>query len=151
MRLAVCTSPGALPAALWPSPIPRAPPTTERKDASFPPGTVTETHGQSEAFITTLAKRMTQGAAFFLDYGFTKAEAEYDHHQRHGGTLMCHHLHTSVTDPLVGVGAKNITAQVNFAGIALAGQEAGWEVIGLVKGPWFDAIGFAQGNRTHTL
>ncbi len=103
-------------------------PPTEREDASFPPGTVTETHGQAEAFITTLAQRLTLGAAFFLDYGFP--EAEYYHPQRHGGTLMCHHLHTSDTDPLVGVGAKDITAHVNFTGVALAGQDAGWEVLG---------------------
>jgi SAM-dependent MidA family methyltransferase len=101
------------------------------------------------------------------------------------------------------VGEKDITAHVNFTGIALAGQEAGWEVlgytsqgrfltncglgealarcgqastaaevkaraalqmlvaehemgelfkvIGFVKGPWFDAIGFQHGDRTHTL
>ncbi len=148
-------------------------PPTEREDASFPPGTVTETHGQAEAFITTLAQRMTQGAAFFLDYGFP--EAEYYHPQRHGGTLMCHHLHASDTDPLVGVGAKDITAHVNFTGIALAGtgqastveqlkargamqmllaeHEMGelFKVIGFVKGPWFEALGFAHGDRTHTL
>ncbi len=176
-------------------------PPTEHADASFPPGTVTETHGQAEAFIATLAQRMTRGAAFFLDYGFP--EAEYYLPQRHGGTLMCHHLHTSDTNPLVGVGVKDITAHVNFTGIALAGQDAGWEVlgytsqarfltncglgealastgqastpeqikarsalhmllaehemgelfkaIGFVKGPWFDAIGFEQGDRSHTL
>jgi len=26
-----------------------------------------------------------------------------------------------------------------------------FKVIGFVKGPWFDAIGFSQGDRTHTL
>jgi SAM-dependent MidA family methyltransferase len=26
-----------------------------------------------------------------------------------------------------------------------------FKVIGFVKGPWFDAIGFAHGDRTHTL
>jgi len=144
---------------------------------------------------------MTRGAAFFLDYGFP--EAEYYHPQRTGGTLMCHHLHQSDPDPLVKVGEKDITSHVNFTGIALAGQDADWEVlgytsqgrfltncglgealaqtgqastaeqlkaraamqmllaehemgelfkvIGFVKGPWFEAIGFAHGDRTHTL
>ncbi|HEX5372433.1 MAG TPA: SAM-dependent methyltransferase [Aquabacterium sp.] len=180
---------------------PGARPPTDRPDDAFVPGTVTETHAQAEAFVATLAQRMTRGAAFFVDYGFP--EAEYYHPQRTGGTLMCHHLHMSDPDPLIGVGHKDITTHVNFTGIALAGQEAGWEVlgytsqgrflsncglaealaatgqastaeelrsraamqmlvaehemgelfkvIGFVKGPWFDALGFRQGDRTHTL
>jgi SAM-dependent MidA family methyltransferase len=176
-------------------------PPTEQPDAAYPPGTVTETHGQAEAFVATLAQRMARGAAFFIDYGFP--ESEYYLPQRHGGTLMCHHLHQADPDPLSSVGHKDITAHVNFTGIALAGQEAGWEVlgytsqgrfltncglgealastgeactadqlkaraalqmlvaehemgelfkvIGFVKGPWFDAIGFEHGDRTHML
>ncbi len=179
-------------------------PPTERADHEFVPGTVVETHGQAEAFVATLAQRMTRGAAFFIDYGFP--EAEYYHPQRTGGTLMCHHGHQSDPDPLSRVGEKDITAHVNFTGIALAGQEEGWEVlgyttqgrfltncgllaqigtrlgdnsgtsaedfktraaaqmlitehemgelfkvIGFVKGPWFDAVGFCAGDRTHTL
>lgn len=176
-------------------------PPTEHPDSAYPPGTVTETHGQAEAFVATLAQRMVRGAAFFLDYGFP--EAEFYLPQRHGGTLMCHHAHTADPNPLAMVGDKDITAHVNFTGIALAGQEAGWEVlgytsqgrfltncglgealartgqassaaqikaraalqmlvaehemgelfkvIGFVKGPWFDAIGFEHGDRTHML
>jgi SAM-dependent MidA family methyltransferase len=94
----------------------------------FLPGTVTEVHPQAEAFIATLADRLERGAAFFIDYGFP--EAEYYHPQRHGGTLMCHHLHQADPDPLVQVGEKDITAHVNFTGIALAAQDAGLEVLG---------------------
>lgn len=176
----------------------RAP--TERADHEFAPGTVVETHGPAEAFIATLAQRMTRGAAFFIDYGFP--EGEYYHPHRTGGTLMCHQGHQSDPDPLTQVGEKDITTHVNFTGIALSGQENGWEVlgyatqgrflsncgllaqmgqegsggasdfktraavqmliaehemgelfkvIGFVKGPWFDAMGFSQGDRTHTL
>ncbi len=176
-------------------------PPTEHPDAAYAPGTVTETHAQAEAFVSTLAQRMGRGAAFFIDYGFP--EREYYLSDRRGGTLMCHHAHTADPDPLTMVGDKDITAHVNFTGIALAGQEAGWEVlgytsqgrfltncglgealarcgqastaaeikaraalqmlvaehemgelfkvIGFVKGPWFDAIGFQHGDRTHTL
>lgn len=193
----------ALPHFVWadrPTPPGTRPP-TERPDADFAPGTLTETHAQAEAFVATLAQRMTRGAAFFIDYGFP--EGEYFLPQRHGGTLMCHHLHTADPDPLSAVGHKDITAHVNFTGIALAGQDAGWEVlgytsqgrfltncglgevlastgqastaaelkaraalqmlvaehemgelfkvIGFVKGPWFDALGFEHGDRTHTL
>ncbi len=94
----------------------------------FAAGTVTEIHPQAEAFIATLAERLTRGAAFFVYYGFP--EAEYYHPQREGGTLMCHRAHLADTDPLVDVGAKDITAHVDFTGIALAAQNAGLEVLG---------------------
>ena len=97
-------------------------------DAAFPPGTVTEIHPQARAFITTLAERLQRGAAFFIDYGFP--EAEYWHPQRLGGTLMCHRAHRSDDDPLADIGDKDITAHVDFTGIALAAQDAGLDVIG---------------------
>lgn len=89
---------------------------------------LTEIHLQAEAFIRTLADRWERGAAFFIDYGFP--EAEYYHPQRHMGTLMCHRLHRSDTDPLTDVGLKDITAHVNFTGVALAAQEVGLQVMG---------------------
>lgn len=88
----------------------------------------TEIHAQAEAFVRTLGDRMQRGAAFLIDYGFP--EAEYYHPQRHMGTLMCHQLHQSDANPLFDVGRKDITAHVNFTGIAVAAQEAGWEVLG---------------------
>jgi SAM-dependent MidA family methyltransferase len=94
----------------------------------FLSGTVTEIHPQAEAFVRTLATHLKRGAAFFIDYGFP--EAEYYHLQRHGGTLMCHRAHLSDDQPLVDVGEKDITAHVNFTGIALAGQDAGLNVLG---------------------
>ncbi|MDM0031462.1 SAM-dependent methyltransferase [Variovorax sp. J22P271] len=155
---------------------------------------LTEIHPQAEAFVATLADRLKQGAAFFIDYGFP--EAEYYHPQRHMGTVMCHRGHQADGDPLADVGAKDITAHVNFTGVALAGQDAGLQVLGYcsqarfllnagilpmmeaaplaeramaarlihehemgelfkvigfaVGEPW-DAIGFAEGDRSHTL
>jgi len=92
------------------------------------PGTVVEIHPQAEAFVRTLAAHMGRAAAFFFDYGFP--EAEYYHPQRSGGTLMCHQAHRADTNPLVDVGQKDISAHVNFSGIALAAQDAGLDVLG---------------------
>lgn len=89
---------------------------------------LTEIHAQGEAFVRTLAQRLTAGAAFLIDYGFP--EREYYHPQRHMGTVMCHRLHRADPDPLSDVGEKDITAHVNFSGIALAAQEAGLQVLG---------------------
>ncbi len=96
--------------------------------AALVPGTVTEIHPQAEAFISTVAGLLRRGVAIFIDYGFP--EAEYYLPQRHGGTLMCHQAHRADGNPLVDVGRKDITAHVNFTGIALAGQNAGLDVIG---------------------
>src|SRR5207244_2203479 len=135
-----------------------------------------------------------RGAAFFIDYGFP--ESEYYHPQRHMGTVMCHSGHVADADPLVRVGEKDITAHVDFTGLALAGQDAGlqvlgytsqasfpfntgiakrmeqaalaertlaarlvlehemgelFKVIGFAAGEAWDAIGFKEGDRSHTL
>lgn len=97
-------------------------------DIEGPQDYLTETHAQAEAFVRTLADRLQRGAAFFIDYGFP--EAEYYHPQRHMGTLMCHRAHRSDDNPLADVGEKDITAHVNFTGIALAAQDAGMAVLG---------------------
>jgi SAM-dependent MidA family methyltransferase len=97
---------------------------------------LTEIHSQAEAFVATLADRFKAGeaatgkggAAFLIDYGFP--ESEYFHAQRSMGTLMCHQLHKADSDPLADVGRKDITAHVNFTGVALAAQDAGLNVLG---------------------
>lgn len=92
---------------------------------------LTEVHPQQQAFVASLAERMCAGrgaAAFFLDYGFP--QAEYYHPQRHMGTVMCHQLHRADADPLVEVGQKDITAHVDFTGVALAAQGHGLSVLG---------------------
>ena len=91
---------------------------------------LTEIHPQAEAFMQTLAQHLVRGVAFFVDYGFP--ESEYYHPQRHMGTLMCHFEHRADPDPLAMVGLKDITAHVNFSAIALAGQDAGLDVLGYI-------------------
>lgn len=157
---------------------------------------LTEIHPQAEAFVRTLAGTLGRGAAFFIDYGFP--EAEYYHPQRDMGTVMCHRAHRADADPLADVGLKDITAHVNFTGLALAAQDAApdvgtlgytsqtrfllnaglpatleqatlaeramalklinehemgelFKVIGFYKGEPWQALGFAQGDRTPTL
>jgi SAM-dependent MidA family methyltransferase len=94
----------------------------------FLPDTTTELHAQAEAFVRTLADRLQRGAAFFIDYGFP--DSEYYLPERRDGTLMCHRAHRADTDPLVDLGAKDITAHVNFSAVALAAQDAGFDVLG---------------------
>ncbi|WP_119156732.1 class I SAM-dependent methyltransferase [Caldimonas tepidiphila] len=97
-------------------------------EGPFLPGTVTEVHPHAEAFVRTLGQVLVRGGALLIDYGFP--EAEYYHPQRAGGTLMCHRAHRADPDPLEDPGLKDITAHVNFTGIAVAAQESGFDVIG---------------------
>jgi len=97
-------------------------------DRGFPAGSTTEIHAQAQAFVATLADRLARGAVFLVDYGFP--EAEYYHPQRSGGTLMCHRGHRADTDPLVDVGLKDITTHLDFSALAVAGQDAGLDVVG---------------------
>ena len=184
---------GGLPRFVW-----QDRPSTLRTPVEIPGAHdyLTEIHPQAEAFIRTLAGKLTQGAAFFIDYGFP--EAEYYHPQRHMGTVMCHRAHRADPDPLQDAGLKDITAHVNFTGLALVAQDAApdvgtlgytsqarfllnaglasglahaglaeramalrlinehemgelFKVIGFYKGEPWQALGFAQGDRTPTL
>ena len=109
------------------------PPIEIDRDSVFEAGAtggeyLTEIHPQAHGFIRTLAERLKKGVIFLIDYGFP--EHEYYHPDRSGGTVMCHALHRADTNPLVHVGLKDITAHVNFTGIALSAQEAGLAVLG---------------------
>jgi SAM-dependent MidA family methyltransferase len=114
---------------------------------------LTEIHPQAEAFIASLAERLQAGrggAAFFLDYGFP--EAEYYHPQRHMGTVMCHHRHEADDNPLEQVGQKDVTAHVNFTGIALAAQNAGLAVLGYTcQAHFLFNLGLAQRMQSASL
>jgi SAM-dependent MidA family methyltransferase len=110
----------------------------------------TEIHPQAEGFIRTLADKLEAGAIFMIDYGFP--EHEYYHPQRSMGTVMCHRAHQVDADALADVGYKDITAHVNFTGIALAGQEAGLEVLGYTgQGRFLLNCGVLEGMNDASL
>lgn len=111
---------------------------------------LTEIHPQAEAFIRTLGDRLSRGAVLVIDYGFD--EAEYYHPQRHMGTVMCHQAHRSDDSPLVAVGLKDITAHVNFTGIAVAAQEAGFDILGYTsQGRFLINCGMVQAMQSLPL
>ena len=68
------------------------------------------------------------------------------------GTLMCHQLHQADDNPLVDVGQKDITAHVNFTGVAMAGQNAGLNILGYSSQAWFLLnLGLAERMAAATL
>lgn len=92
---------------------------------------VTETHAEGEGFTRAVGALLKRGAAFFIDYGFPASE--YYHAQRVGGTLMCHYRHHAHPDPFLYPGLQDITAHVNFSGIAEAAVDAGLTVAGFAS------------------
>jgi SAM-dependent MidA family methyltransferase len=68
------------------------------------------------------------------------------------GTVVCHRAHRVDGDALVDVGYKDITAHVNFTGVALAGQEAGLHVLGYTgQGRFLLNCGVLQGMEDAPL
>ncbi|RZT38649.1 class I SAM-dependent methyltransferase [Cupriavidus agavae] len=92
---------------------------------------VTETHAEAEGFVRAVGAMLARGAAFFIDYGFPSSE--YYHPQRVGGTLMCHYRHHAHPDPFLYPGLQDITAHVNFSGLAEAAVDAGLAVSGFAS------------------
>jgi SAM-dependent MidA family methyltransferase len=82
----------------------------------------------ARGLINSLAEMLRQGAMLFIDYGF--GAREFYHPQRSGGTLMCHYRHHAHDDPFLFPGLQDITAHVDFSGIAECGIDAGLELLG---------------------
>ncbi|CCD36829.2 COG1565: Uncharacterized conserved protein [Candidatus Paraburkholderia kirkii UZHbot1] len=92
---------------------------------------VTETHEAALGFTKTVCTMLARGAAFFIDYGFP--HREFYHAQRATGTMMCHYRHRAHTDPFLYPGLQDITAHVEFTGIAEAGVGTGADLLGFTS------------------
>ena len=99
-------------------------------EARFPPvgDYLSEINPAAEALVEDIARRLSGGAALFIDYGFPAAE--YYHPQRNEGTLMCHYRHRVHDDPFAWPGLTDVTAHVDFTAMAEAGERAGLHVAG---------------------
>ena len=89
----------------------------------------------SRGLINSLAQRLDRGALLFIDYGF--GEREFYHPQRSSGTLMCHYRHHAHDDSFFLPGLQDITAHVNFTGIAECGIDAGLDLFGYTSQAFF--------------
>lgn len=87
-----------------------------------------EVNPAAEALVTTLARRLDQGALVIVDYGFPRHE--YYVADRREGTLVGHYRHRVHTNPLLWPGLSDLTAHVDFTAIAEAGERAGARVAG---------------------
>jgi SAM-dependent MidA family methyltransferase len=81
-----------------------------------------------EPWIGSLADCLDCGIVLLFDYGLPRSH--YYHPQRSQGTLRCHYRHRVHDDPLINVGAQDITAWVDFTRVAEAADAAGLQVRG---------------------
>jgi SAM-dependent MidA family methyltransferase len=79
-------------------------------------------------WVAAIAKSLSRGAVFQIDYG--QPRHEYYHPQRNRGTLRCHFRHRAHDDPLLYPGLQDITAWVDFTRVAEAAVDAQLEVAG---------------------
>lgn len=89
---------------------------------------ITEVNLASQAWLSSLADCMQQGAIFIIDYGYPMSD--YYHPQRNQGTLMCYYQHQGHDNPLVLQGLQDITAHVDFTALAQTGVDNGLDVEG---------------------
>lgn len=94
----------------------------------IPDGYVTEICLFIPGLIKSLADIMERGIMIFIDYGYPRNE--YYHPQRKDGTLLCHYQNYCHSDPFYYPGLQDITASVDFTGIAESAIENNLQVQG---------------------
>lgn len=90
-----------------------------------------ELHLEAEGLIRSLCDGWNQGVMLWIDYGF-EASVFY-HPERSEGTLRVHQQHKSHDAWWCDVGDVDITAHVNFEGIAESAAELGWQCEGFMS------------------
>lgn len=79
-------------------------------------------------WLNSLNDILDKGLILISDYGYPRHE--YFHPQRYKGSLLCHYRHRVHTEPFYRPGLQDITAMVDFTGIAEAAVDAGLRVAG---------------------
>jgi SAM-dependent MidA family methyltransferase len=95
---------------------------------ALPDGYRSEINLRLKPWVAGLAKTLTRGAAFLIDYGLPRRE--YYRTERSMGTLLCHYRHRFHDDPLINLGLQDIGAWVDFTAVASAGIDAALKIGG---------------------
>ncbi len=89
-----------------------------------------------EDWASSVASVLDRGFALTIDYGRSAADL-YDPEQRPQGTLVTYRAHQQTDSPLEETGRQDITAQVDFTSVRIAGERAGLTAVGNVPQGWF--------------
>lgn len=90
---------------------------------------ITEVNLFADAWLSSLAQCLQQGAIFIIDYGHTASD--YFHASRAIGGLRCHYRHEVHDDVFWLPGLQDLTAHVNFTDLAETAHQTGLDVAGL--------------------
>lgn len=97
----------------------------------LPSGYLSEFSPALHGWIGDIANSLQDAVVLLFDYGV--ARHEYYAPDRHTGWLRCYFRHHAHDDPLLYPGIQDVTAWVDFTGVAEAAVAAGMEVGGYVS------------------
>ncbi|MBI5343865.1 MAG: SAM-dependent methyltransferase [Deltaproteobacteria bacterium] len=100
----------------------------DRVGASLSEGQKAEINLMAPEWIGSAGRLLASGFVITIDYGLPARELYAP--ERMEGTLLCHYRHTINGNPYVNIGSQDITAHVDFTGLAQAGAAAGLDVTG---------------------
>ncbi|HTN44378.1 MAG TPA: SAM-dependent methyltransferase [Nitrospiria bacterium] len=90
-----------------------------------------EVNLEAARWIREVGKALDLGFVITIDYGYPASELFAPHRKK--GSLLCYYRHTVNDDPYARIGEQDITAHVDFTGLARAGAEAGLSVTGFTN------------------
>jgi len=106
-------------------------------------GQTSELHLAADQWITQVARVLHKGMLITVDYGHTGSD--YYAADRKDGTLVCYFHHAVSTNPYTRVGEQDMTAHVNFSGLAKAGKECGVLTVGFTTlANWLMGLGVEE-------
>ncbi len=94
-------------------------------------------------WMRRIADAVPRGFVVVIDYGYTRGEQLAG---RHRGTVMTYRQHTASDDPFAAPGEQDITAHVNFTALQAAGENGGFDCLGLVTQAQF-LMGIGEANQ----
>ncbi len=98
-------------------------------------GYVSEYCPTLQPWSESIAACLNRGAILWMDYGLPRDQ--YYMAERHEGTLLCHYRQRAHDNPFLYPGLQDITAWVDFTGLAEAGRAAQFEVAGFTTQAFF--------------
>jgi SAM-dependent MidA family methyltransferase len=100
----------------------------KRVGAFLMEGAYAEINLHIDTWIREAAKGLERGYLMSIDYGFEASELYSQQRQR--GTITTFHQHVQTDNPYIHVGNQDITAQVDFTALQLAGNDNGMQTVG---------------------
>lgn len=98
-------------------------------------------------WAASVAAALDTGFVLTIDYG-RSAHDLYDPNQRPHGTLVTYRAHRQTDTPLLDAGRQDITAQVDFTSVRLAGERAGLTTVGnMPQGRFLSRLGLQAIRR----